>query len=624
MLKSKKILWALGTVLLLLVVSVPLIVFAAGSNDVLYGDVNEDAQITLADVIALREKLANGGIKVSDNDDASADIDGDGLISSKDLMILRNYFASYNYTTGTSKVVLGEDKASYQYTSGDGAVTSFYDNADSERYSFVCSSYINSGYSVYCSNTIGGLSSTTYTKNDEVHTVTYNSELGELYITKADNGAGALPANGETYVVRNETTVTQNGSANINGMCYIVKLADGSFIIYDGGYAGEYITDGVHKDDSKNVYNTLVKLNGGEENVHVRAWLITHSHGDHYQVFKYFANNYANKIKLDTVLCSPVASGVTNYDRYLTDTVKSDAAKFGADVAYVRTGMSLQFVDVTLEILVTPEQVYKTGDPGDFNQTSVVSRIKNDDGSMIFLGDCGEAVCNWLIPTYGEALKSDMVQVAHHGCETATTELYDNIAAATVFIPCNYELLISDRGGAVKQHLVSAEYSKEVIIHSYGTATRALSYKSQTEYLNLMPTDAAKVSGSDVKNIRIEDGVLRYEVNSASDPRVYFSVGNLDTAKYNAIKLVVDAEDIKNAAIFFTVSGSTAFSADKCLGFKPLGTAGDDGKMTILLYLGNNAAYKGNLLQLRIDMGDTVDETIDIYSIEAYYVATDK
>ena len=148
MLKSKKILWALGTVLLLLVVSVPLLAFASGSNDVLYGDVNGDAKITLADVVALREKLASG------KNEAAADVDGDGVVSLKDLMILRNYFASYNYTTGTSKVVLGEDKASYQYTSGDGAVTSFYDNADSERYSFVCSSYINSGYSVYCSRTV--------------------------------------------------------------------------------------------------------------------------------------------------------------------------------------------------------------------------------------------------------------------------------------------------------------------------------------------------------------------------------------------------------------------------------------------------------------------------------------
>ena len=622
MFKCKKKFAVLCAMVLTLAMLVPMLCFAHnGGEEILYGDANGDTAIDLGDVITLRKYLVNVEGKATN---PGTDVDGNGVIDSRDLVVLRQYFANYDYDAEKSNVALGAKKIVYTYTSGDGATTLHQMNADVHDYDHACESLEENGYTEYCTNTVGDLVSTTYTKDDGVVTVTLNGNLQELYTTTSDNGAHALPEMGGAYTVRNETTITQVYSVNDNGMCYIIKLADGSFIIYDGGYAGEYVTDGVHKDDSKNVYNTLVKLNGGEENIHVRAWLITHSHGDHYQVFKYFASNYANKIKLDTVLCSPVASGVTNYDRYLTDTVKTDAAKFGADVAYVRTGMSLQFVDVTLEILVTPEQVYKTGDPGDFNQTSVVSRIKNDDGSMIFLGDCGEAVCNWLIPTYGEALKSDMVQVAHHGCETATTELYDNIAAATVFIPCNYELLISDRGGAVKQHLVSAEYSKEVIIHSYGTATRALSYKSQTEYLNLMPTDAAKVSGSDVKNIRIEDGVLRYEVNSASDPRVYFSVGNLDTMKYNAIKLVVDAEDIKNAAIFFTVSGSTVFSADKCLGFKPLGTAGDDGKMTILLYLGNNAAYKGNLLQLRIDMGDTVDETIDIYSIEAYYVATDK
>lgn len=623
MFKSKKKFAVLCAMVLTLAMLVPMLCFANnGGEEIMYGDANGNTAIDLGDVITLRKYLVNVEGKATN---PGTDVDGNGVIDSRDLVVLRQYFANYDYDAGKSNVALGAKKIVYTYTSGDGATTLHQMNADVHDYDYVCESLEENGYTEYCTNTVGDLVSTTYTKDDGVVTVTLNGNLQELYTTTSDIGAHSLPEVGGAYTVRNETTITQVYSVNDNGMCYLIKLADGSFIIYDGGYAGEYITDGVHKDDSQNVYNTLVKLNGGEENIHVRAWLITHSHGDHYQVFKYFANNYANKIKVDTVLCSPVASGVTDYDRYLTEIVKSDAAKFGADIAYVRTGMSLQFIDVTLEILVTPEQVYKTGDTGDFNQTSVVSRIKNDDGSMIFLGDCGEAVCNWLIPTYGEALKSDMVQAAHHGCETATAELYDNIAAATVFIPCNYQLLISDRGGTVKQHLISAEYSKEIIIHSYGTATRALSYKSETEYLDIMPDYVSRVSGNDVKNIRIEDGVLRYEVKSTSDPRIWFSVGNLDTTKYNAIKLVIDANDVKanKSAIFFRVSGDDGFSNTKELAFKAQGTS-EDGKMTVVLYLGNMSTYQGTFTQLRIDLGDTVDETIDIYSIEAYYVATDK
>jgi hypothetical protein len=34
----------------------------------------------------------------------AGDVDGDGKISTKDLLILRNYFANYNYETGSSTV----------------------------------------------------------------------------------------------------------------------------------------------------------------------------------------------------------------------------------------------------------------------------------------------------------------------------------------------------------------------------------------------------------------------------------------------------------------------------------------------------------------------------------------
>ena len=458
--------------------------------------------------------------------------------------------------------------------------------------------------------------------------------MKELYVTTSQSGADALPdANSDYKAIYGKTTITQNYSPQDNGMCYFIKLADGSFIIVDGGYAEGYIDDGVHKDDAVRVYNTLVDLNGGSENIHIRAWLITHSHGDHYQVFRYFANNYTQNVTLDTLLCSPAAEyingvKVTGYDRYLTDSVQADAKKLGADVAYVRTGMSFKFVDITFEMLLTPEQIYKTGDTGNFNETSVVSRIKNADGSMIFLGDCGKHASDWLVNTYGSALKSDMVQMAHHGCETATASLYDNIAAPTVFWPCNLNLLMSDRGGLVKQHVLDAEYSKEHLLHDYGCVTRTLGYIPQTEYKSIMPKDTDQVAGSGwTENIRLEDGVLRYDVKSGGsgtpDPYVYFNV-DINASQYNAIKLVVDPADIKNAVVFFTYG--TSFVGGQERGFRAQGLcAEDDDKMTIILYLGNVSTFKEDttLTKLRIDLGDTVGETIDIYSVEAYYVDVD-
>ena len=646
MLKIKKIFWVLITVVLLLVVSVPLICFAVdGDEDVVYGDLSGDGHISLLDVVKMRELLANEGVNVSGGEDDPADVNCDGFINLMDLAMLRNYIASYNYSAGTSKVVFGEDKASSKYTSGDGAVTSFYDNADSERYNYTCSSYSNSGYSVYCSNTVGGLSSTTYIKDDEVHTVTFNSELRELYITRSDSGAGALPTIEESYIWRNETTVTQNGSANINGMSYIVKLADGSFIVYDGGYASAYNTGTEnYSDDAKNLYNKLLELNGGANDIHIRAWLITHSHGDHYRTFKYFANYYAGKVTLDTLLCSPVSAGVAEYDSYLTVAVKNDAKKFGADIAYIRTGMEFQLADVTLEILITPEQIYNVSDPGNFNESSVVSRIKNTDGSMMFLGDCGENVSNWLIETYGDALKSDMVQVAHHGCETATAELYDKIAAPVAFWPCSVALLTSERG-PVKQHILESEYSMEHILHGYGTATRALSYRPAAS-INVLPSSIRSIKGSDfVSGLRFENGVLKYEVKARGtdtlDPNISFKVSGVTANKYNVVKLVIGTDDARyvtaenkdtfvNSAVFFKTSGESStlgsgYDGNHSRIFYPQGIIDtvEDDRMTIIVYLGDVSGYNGTITELRIDLGYEVGQTVEIYSVEMYYVDID-
>ena len=248
------------------------------------------------------------------------------------------------------------------------------------------------------------------------------------------------------------------------------------------------------------------------------------------------------------------------------------------------------------------------------------------DLAMIFLGDCGAAVCNWLVNTYGTALKSDMVQVSHHGCETATAAVYDNIAAHTVFWPCNEALMNTYRGELVKQHILEAEYSKEHILQSYGNVTRPLSHKANVTYIDVFPSDASLVSGSGyVSDINITDGALRYTVaGTGVDPYVSFKVNGVKATKYNAVKIVMDAADISSAGIFFRMSTNTGFIAENYKAFGTPGTS-NDGKMTVIVFLGDVAGYKGNLTHLRIDCGNsnTVGQTVDIYSIEMYYIDID-
>lgn len=516
------------------------------------------------------------------------------------------------------EAALPEGEADISYTTGDGYVIEQYSGAELVDYLAACLYFEEQGMTRYASNWVGEAISATYLDQNGYRTVMFNGNKSELYLGKSADGA-ILPGAAEYGQSKCEVTVTQKTTTQINGMGYVIRLSDGSFIVVDGGY----------KEEAKELYRTLIDLNGSAESIHIRAWIITHSHGDHYQAFNQFSKDYGSKVTLDYLLYSPV-SGAANQDSYLNSAVKIDLARFkGAKICYVHTGMNFNFGSVVLEILVAPEQIYKQNAPEDFNETSLVFRVKNSAGSMIFLADSGERASAWLVDTYGDALKSEMVQVSHHGCETATAELYDKIAAHTAFWPCDETLFASYRGELVKQHIVEAEYSEEHLLHSYGRITRPLSYKAQGyEYVDLFPRTSAQMSTSAyAENARLEDGVIKFEVKGDPeklDPYVFYVVKNVETSDVNAIRIVCDSAAAKVGTVFFTC-GSDATGKYTAAKSNPLGVTGasEDGKTTMIAYLGDTDGYTGRLTSLRIDLGSEVGQTVTIYSVEGFYIDVD-
>ena len=71
------------------------------------GDVNGDGgKITSTDVVALRTAIAAGATQDLGN---GADVDGNGIVNSNDLIVIRQYLANYDYDAGESSIVLGND-----------------------------------------------------------------------------------------------------------------------------------------------------------------------------------------------------------------------------------------------------------------------------------------------------------------------------------------------------------------------------------------------------------------------------------------------------------------------------------------------------------------------------------
>jgi hypothetical protein len=231
-----------------------------------------------------------------------------------------------------------------------------------------------------------------------------------------------MPERQETLTNGKAPVITQLHGNSTNGLCFIVELDDGSFIIFDGGYADNQ-NDAV-------IYNFLAHENDREDGILIRAWILTHAHGDHYGAFHAFANSdYADLVTLMHVYYSPLSADLADY---FGSTLATDVAKFdGASTVVLQTGMAFNLRNLRMEVLMTPNELYIDGNQADFNNSSVVVRLVDASGySMIFLADTAAELGDKLVAEYGDALRSDMCQVAHHGYENAKQSLYEAIGVA--------------------------------------------------------------------------------------------------------------------------------------------------------------------------------------------------
>lgn len=382
------------------------------------------------------------------------------------------------------------------YTTASGAVIKNYSNPTSAKITALRNAYLANGYELYNSAVMGNISSATYVRGSElahlywmgtswIKVVTSTSEgvrlpdmptkTGEVKVQQLTGTNGYKSYDSQYKKTKNEVAVlagkTKPYSSTVdtsqdpntgNGMGYIIRLADGSFIIYDGGYFA----------DVQEVSSVLASLSGKAQNksseLIIRAWFVTHGHGDHTQAFleyiyKKAAGDANYQAKIECLVASP-ANLVDTDDCYGINNsmlgVVNEARSHGIETCYLHTGMVLKFGNVSIETLHTFEDIYmdkgdiinwhpyykgkcysstfcdghtKFENGGAHNETSFVTRIKVKNGkSLMMLADSGHAGADRMLEYYGASyLKSDLCQISHHACESFTVEGYMAIAGVS-------------------------------------------------------------------------------------------------------------------------------------------------------------------------------------------------
>ena len=295
------------------------------------------------------------------------------------------------------------------------------------------------GYKLFSDRTVANNRYIVYTSEQETVYISYTFKLGCIRVftqkeTPFTGCNGKVICEEAGLVLMNMKYGDDCQVSHDNGLGLIVTLSDGSFIVYDGGYAV----------DADKLLAFLTENAPHGENPTVRAWVLTHTHKDHYGNFDFFVRNYSDKVEIQNIIACIVDdkyySNGKVQDRYFSDILPELAQSKGIPVITPVSGQIYSFSGVRMEILHTAEDLYPLPVASE-NHSSTMTRLYFDgqNKTALIMGDLARSSVTFALTTWGNYLKSDILQIPHHGHSGATKELYYTVDPQTVLFPTSDE-----------------------------------------------------------------------------------------------------------------------------------------------------------------------------------------
>lgn len=248
-------------------------------------------------------------------------------------------------------------------------------------------------------------------------------------------------------------------------MCYTITT-DTGLVIVDGGQAYE-----------EEKLREIIAQYGG----HVEAWILTHPHPDH---ITSFLNIYENLqgIQIHHVYTIELPDMDTlqknaSWEDY------SDLERFRSldipNLEYLHKGDRKNVLGLELEVLSAYDDTIDKLSNDLMNDGSLLFRVKGKEESMLFCADVGSAggktekvrkrMTKYLVKEYGDALKSDYVQMAHHGFQGLGKEFYEKVDPKAAFFDSPYWLMNGESEFSSKEN-EDMILNMGKIVYSYYTA----------------------------------------------------------------------------------------------------------------------------------------------------------
>ncbi len=308
------------------------------------------------------------------------------------------------------------------------------------------------------------------------------------------------------------------------GSMYVIRMPDNSLYFQDGGS-----THQMSERAMEDLYQFCRKITGTSEGERmiISAWCISHGDTDHYRGFTRFIQAYHKDFDLKNVIYNfEIDNGTSYHFRRVT--------RHFPNVRYYKphTGEQFRIAGVTFDVLYTTEDRYTPSSsntltphdssciPADYlnyNNTSLVFRMKFDGKVMLLTGDIfkADAVLMKMYPA--SALKADILQIPHHGFDNHTT-LAKTVAPQIIFLN-QIQSAVLNRERLYTNDAGWRAYAKEI----YYGGTEIVGYRADKGVFYRQPFGKPIESlGWSAIVYHIEDKNYQENATPVKDPEPYY------------------------------------------------------------------------------------------------------
>ena len=252
----------------------------------------------------------------------------------------------------------------------------------------------------------------TFTDGADAAYVSFYPGTGEMRVVTEPDSA-FLRYRDMSGAERVPVTVTQIDLEDF-GLSYVVRMDDGRFIIFDGGWPFPPDADKLM---------AVLKEQSPDEKPRIAAWIMTHPHIDHYRCFLVFWPVYKDDVVIEKFIYNFPDTDAVSVERILPlqeweevenlEKLEVLVGETGADVYRAHSGQVYTFGRVRMEVLSSPDDTFAPP-VQETNPFSLINKMTIAGQTVLWCAD-GYFANAKLGARYGDYLKADILQVPHHG-----------------------------------------------------------------------------------------------------------------------------------------------------------------------------------------------------------------